>query len=65
MVREGRLLAQIRGTYCRKDPLIKEGIAATKILSDEGIKTSIYSLLPSIPSTVGCKKRMQHIYLHF
>jgi len=41
MVREGRLLAQIHEHIVVKIPLIKEGIAATKILSDEGIKTNV------------------------
>jgi len=41
MVREGKLLAQIHPHIIVKIPLTPEGIAATKQLSDEGIKTNV------------------------
>ena len=41
MVREGRLLAQIHPEIVVKIPLIPAGIAATKRLSAEGIKTNV------------------------
>lgn len=41
MVREGRLLAQVHPHIVVKIPLTPEGIAATKILSAEGIRTNV------------------------
>ncbi len=41
MVREGRLLAQIHPQIVVKIPLIPAGIAATKQLSADGIKTNV------------------------
>jgi transaldolase len=41
MVREGKLLAQIHPHIIVKIPLTPEGIAATKQLSEEGIKTNV------------------------
>jgi transaldolase len=41
MVREGRLLAQIHPQIVVKIPLTPAGIAATKQLSSEGIKTNV------------------------
>ena len=41
MVREGRLLAQIHPQIIVKIPLTPAGIAATKQLSSEGIKTNV------------------------
>lgn len=41
MVKEGRLLASIHEHIVVKIPLTPEGIAATKILSGEGIRTNV------------------------
>lgn len=41
MVREGRLLAQVHEHVVVKVPLTEAGIAATRILSDEGIKVNV------------------------
>ncbi|MEM6926658.1 MAG: fructose-6-phosphate aldolase [Myxococcota bacterium] len=41
MVREGRLLARIHEHVVVKVPLIKEGLAACRALSDEGIKVNV------------------------
>lgn len=41
MIREGRLLAQVHGNIVVKIPLTIEGIAATKVLSSEGIQTNV------------------------
>jgi len=41
MVREGRLLAQISEHVVVKVPLTAEGLAATKILSSEGIRCNV------------------------
>lgn len=41
MVREGRLLAQISEHIVVKIPLTQEGLKATRILSDEGIRTNV------------------------
>lgn len=41
MIREGRLLAKIHECIVVKIPLTVEGIAATKVLSSEGIQTNV------------------------
>jgi transaldolase len=41
MIREGRLLAQVHENIVVKIPLTIEGIAATKVLSSEGIQTNV------------------------
>ena len=41
MIREGRLLAKVHECIIVKIPLTVEGIAATKVLSSEGIKTNV------------------------
>jgi transaldolase len=41
LIEEGRQLSQIHENVVVKIPLIKEGIKATKVLSQEGIKTNL------------------------
>jgi len=41
MIREGRLLAKVHQHIIVKIPLIPAGIAATKVLSSEGIRTNV------------------------
>jgi len=41
MIREGRLLAKISEHIVVKVPLTREGLKATKVLSDEGIRTNV------------------------
>ena len=41
MIKEGRELAKIHDNIVVKVPLIKEGLKAVKVFSDEGIKTNV------------------------
>ena len=61
MVREGRLLAKIHEHVVVKIPLTKEGIAATKILSDDGIKTNVTLCFQSSQALLAAKAGATYI----
>ena len=61
MVREGRLLAQIHPQIIVKIPLIPAGIAATKQLSAEGIKTNVTLCFQSNQALLAAKAGATYI----
>lgn len=61
MVREGRLLAQIHPHIVVKIPLTPAGIAATKQLSSEGIKTNVTLCFQSNQALLAAKAGATYI----
>ena len=55
MVEQGRLLARIHENVVVKVPLNEEGIKATKVLTDEGIRTNVTLCFQSAQAIVAAK----------
>lgn len=55
MVKQGRLLARIHDNVVVKVPLTKEGIAATKQLSSDGIKTNVTLCFSPVQALLAAK----------
>ena len=61
MIKEGRLLAKVHECIVVKVPLTVEGIAATKILSSEGIKTNVTLCFQSSQALLAAKAGATYI----